>query len=111
MRFTGLAAWTVWKSLIGWEGTGRSDGLAEGPLTAWPEGEEAAVVELSGTSRLASRLRELGAVPGARVRVLRSGCPTLIQVEEGRFCLRQQDAAAIRVGPVVKESIQSQADR
>ena len=102
MRFAGLAAWTVWRSLIRWEGPGGPDGLAEGPLTAWPEGEEAAVVELAGASRLASRLRELGVVPGARVRVLRRGCPTVIQVEEGRFCLRQQDAAAIRVGPVAR---------
>ena len=110
MRFTGLAAWTVWRWLIRREGPERPDGLAEGSLTMWPEGEEAAVVELAGASRLASRLRVLGVVPGARVRVLRRGCPTVIQVEEGRFCLRREDASAIRVGPVVRGSVQPEAD-
>ena len=71
---------------------------AGGPLTTWPKGNEGWVVEVSGLSRLSARLRELGVVPGTRIRILRSGCPTVIQVEEGRYCLRQKDAEMIRIG-------------
>lgn len=67
------------------------------PLSAWREGEEGVIVRVVGNSRLASRLRELGVVPDVRVRVLRTGCPTILQVEEGRFCIRRRDAQAIRV--------------
>ncbi|MFH1570254.1 MAG: FeoA family protein [Gemmatimonadota bacterium] len=70
-----------------------------GPLSEWPPGDEAVVVEVSGTSVLAARLRELGLIPGARVRVLRGGCPLVVQVEEGRLAMRRRDAAAVRVRP------------
>ncbi len=73
--------------------------VAEGPLTTWPKGNEGRVVEVGGLSRLAARLRELGVVPGARIRLLRTGCPTVIQVEEGRYCLRKKDASLIKVRP------------
>ncbi len=79
---------------------GRRDRSAEGPLVAWPEGDEGEIVEVAGTSFLTARLREVGAVPGARVRVLRAGCPTVIQVEEGRFCVRRRDTDTIRVRSV-----------
>ena len=77
------------------------DSLVEVPLPAWPEGKEATVLSFFGNSPLSSRLRELGVIPGALVRVLRGGCPIVIQVEEGRFCLRKTDADAILVGPVL----------
>ena len=66
-------------------------------LSSWQPGNEGVVTAVPGTSRLLSRLRELGVVPGVRIRVLRAGRSLVIQVGEGRFCLRRSDAAAIRV--------------
>jgi Fe2+ transport system protein FeoA len=67
------------------------------PLSSWLSGEQGVIEAILGTHRLAVRLREVGAVPGAPVRVLRTGCPTIIQVGSSRFCLRRADAMCIRV--------------
>ncbi len=96
-RFAGLAGWLTLRFLWNRHDEPEWDPRSEGPLTALPEGDEGVIVEVIGASRLTTRLREMGAVPGARVRVHRAGCPTVIQVEEGRFCLRSGDADAIRV--------------
>ena len=74
-----------------------------GLLSEWRQGEEAVVVEVTGASQLASRLRELGLTPGARIKVLREGCPLVIQIGEGRLAMRRRDASAVRVGPVPVE--------
>jgi Fe2+ transport system protein FeoA len=66
------------------------------PLTTWMAGDEGVIETIVGSHRLALRLREVGAVPGALVRVLRSGCPLIIQVGTSRFCLRNIDAGCIR---------------
>ena len=55
------------------------------------------VTAVNGASRFASRLREIGVVPGVRIRVLRTGSTLVIQVGEGRFCMRQRDALSIQV--------------
>ena len=75
----------------------RARTIYTGSLVDMDEGEVGLIEEVIGDSRVTIRLRELGATPGVRVRLLKSGCPTVIQVEEGRFCLRQKDAATIRV--------------
>lgn len=66
------------------------------PLTAWITGQEGVIEAIEGSNRLALRLREVGAVPGALVRILRTGCPVIIQVGTSRFCLRNVDAGCIR---------------
>ena len=66
------------------------------PLTTWATGEEGVIDSILGSHRLAQRLREVGAVAGAPVRILRSGCPVIIQVGTSRFCLRKADAGCIR---------------
>ena len=66
------------------------------PLTFWLKGEEGTIDVIEGSNRLALRLREVGAVPGAPVRILRTGCPIIIQVGTSRFCLRNIDAGCIR---------------
>lgn len=66
-------------------------------LSLWPVGVEGVVTAIPGTSRLLSRLRELGVVPGVRIRVLRAGASLVIQVGEGRLCLRRKDAMPILV--------------
>ena len=65
-------------------------------LLGWRKGDEGIIESISETNRLAARLREFGAMPGMPVRVLRVGCPVVIQVGASRFCLRKADAACIK---------------
>lgn len=74
--------------------------VEDGLLSEWREGDEALVVEVNGTSNLSARLRELGLTPGARIRVLRHGCPLVVQIGQGRLAMRRRDAAAVRVRSV-----------
>ena len=68
-----------------------------GSIAGMSEGEEGLIEEVEGDSLIITRLRELGVAQGVRVRLLRSGCPTVVQVEQGRFCVRRKDAAAIKI--------------
>lgn len=81
----------------------------DGVLSEWREGEEALVIEVNGTSNLSARLRELGLTPGARVRVLRHGCPLVVQIGTGRLAMRRHDAAAVRVRSVTAPAPVSEA--
>ena len=58
---------------------------------------EAEVVEAPCNTSVETRLREIGLVPGVRVRVIRSGSRIVLQIGEGRVAMRRKDAAAIRV--------------
>ncbi|MBX7255114.1 MAG: ferrous iron transport protein A [Candidatus Hydrogenedentes bacterium] len=69
------------------------------PLTDCGSGEEVEVVEMTADTALCARLRELGMVPGAPVRVARAGSPMILEVGESRFCLRGEDAARVTVRP------------
>ena len=66
-------------------------------LSEWQPGIEGVIVEVTGSTRLAARLRELGIIPGERIRVLRASCPLIVQVGQSRFGMRRRDAATIRV--------------
>ncbi|MBM3279674.1 MAG: ferrous iron transport protein A [Candidatus Handelsmanbacteria bacterium] len=66
-------------------------------LSQWPVGVDGVISAVPGTSRLFCRLREMGVVPGMRIRVLRTGASLVVQVEESRLCLRRRDAAPILV--------------
>ena len=68
-------------------------------LSSWRPGIEGIIQEVIGSSRLACRLRELGVMPGVHFRILRAGSPLVVQIGEGRLCLRQQDATTVRVAP------------
>ncbi len=74
-----------------------SPGLTEGALSEWRRGRDAIVIEVPWADRLSCRLRELGLLPGVRLRVLRTGSRLVIQIGEDRLALRRADAAAIRV--------------
>ena len=58
---------------------------------------DAEVVEAPCNTSVETRLREIGLVPGVRVRVIRSGSRIVLRVGEGRVAMRREDAAAIRV--------------
>jgi|TARA_B100000809_G_C14831009_1_gene421037 Fe2+ transport system protein FeoA len=79
-----------------WRRRGESS-LHEGPLSEWSRGRDAIVVDVPWADRLSCRLRELGLLPGVRLRVLRTGSRLVIQIGEARLALRRVDAAAIRV--------------
>lgn len=61
---------------------------------------EAEVVEAPCNTYVETRLREIGLVPGVRVRVIRSGSRIVLQVGEGRVAMRREDASTIRVRAV-----------
>ena len=67
------------------------------PLTECEAGEEGEVVSLDTQTAPAARLRELGLVPGARVRVARGGSPLIVEVGAARLCLRGEEAARVRM--------------
>lgn len=69
----------------------------EGPLSSWERGREAVITAVAGTTRLAARLREIGVVPGVKLKLLRTGTRIVFQVGESRYCLRRSDAEAIQV--------------
>lgn len=64
-------------------------------LCCWKSGEEGVVTEIVGVATQFDRLRELGLVPGAWVKVIQHGCPMLVQVGDSRICLRRDDAKLI----------------
>lgn len=71
--------------------------VTERPLSDWARHAVAVVVEVVGSNLIANKLRELGVIPGAQLRVLHTGKNLIIQIDEGRFAIRRRDAAAIRV--------------
>jgi len=73
------------------------NGGSEEALSSWQNGDEGVVVSVEEDSRFGIRLQELGALPDARIRMLLSGSPIVIQIEDGRFCIRSEDADKIRV--------------
>ena len=86
------------KAILGWFQASAKEGLPEeGRLSEWRRDAEAVVVDLPGTDRLSARLRELGILPGVRLRVLRTGSRLVVQIGEDRLALRRADAAAILV--------------
>lgn len=69
----------------------------EGFLSDWSRDRDAVVVDVPWADRLSCRLRELGLLPGVRLRVLRTGSRLVIQLGDARLALRRSDATAIRV--------------
>lgn len=70
-------------------------GVAVSPLSTWMPGDVGVIAEILGSHRLSVRLKEVGVVPGVGIRVLRAGCPLIIQVGASRFGLRRIDAMCI----------------
>ncbi len=71
------------------------------PLSKLPQGTVAIVSEITDAP---SRIRclELGFVAGARVRVLQSGNPTLITLNDSRMALSRQCLETILVAPLTR---------
>ncbi len=63
------------------------------------QGAEAWVVDVHGDSAIAVRLREVGMVPGTRVRIIRRGSPMIVELGNSKYCLRGQEASLVTVQP------------
>lgn len=70
------------------------------PLEGVRPGEWAEVLDVAGEPAWVSRLAELGIRAGSRLRVLRAGCPCLLQVGGSRLSLRADSATQILVRPL-----------
>ena len=81
------------------EGTGEV-GRAQWSLESLPPGVAARVVCVGGSSAVARRLMEMGIIPGARVRVIRTapfGDPLEVRVRNYHLALRRSEAQTIAV--------------
>ncbi len=69
-------------------------------LASLPTGTFAKVTAIDQTAPAAKRLMEMGVVPGASVRVIKSapfGCPMEIRVRGYNLALRRSEAGAVEV--------------
>ena len=66
-------------------------------MTECAVGEDAEIVDVPDDTALAARLRELGMVPGAWVRMARQGPPVIVRLGDTRLCLRGEEAANVTV--------------
>jgi len=76
-------------------------------LTNLTIGEKATVVRVHGNSAITKRLMEMGVVPGASVRVIKSapfGDPLEIRVRGYHLAMRKSEADAIEVQSSESES-------
>lgn len=67
------------------------------PLDLLRTGETATVEDVHGEPGWVSRLAEMGLRVGCVVRMLRAGSPCMLQVGEGRLCLRCDQTACVLV--------------
>lgn len=70
---------------------------SEIPLAGCAAGDEADVLAIEAESGVAARLRELGIVPGARLRVRQAGSPMILEIDASRFCLRADELDGVLV--------------
>jgi Fe2+ transport system protein FeoA len=70
------------------------------PLEFVPSGQWAEVENISGESIWINRMAELGLRTGSRLRVVRQGCPCLLQVEGSRLSIRNESTTQILVRPL-----------
>ncbi|MBS0205293.1 MAG: ferrous iron transport protein A [Planctomycetes bacterium] len=67
------------------------------PLELMSTGEQGRVCTLDGAPDFVVRLEEMGLREGARVRMVRSGSPCILAVNDHRFSLRFDDCATVLV--------------
>ena len=73
------------------------------PLDALKAGSEAEIVSMASGNPMLQRLRELGLLPGTRIKLVRFaplGDPLEILVRGSRLCLRRTEANEISVQPL-----------
>jgi ferrous iron transport protein A len=71
------------------------------PLDMLRSGEWAEVELITGSAEWVGRLAALGLREGCRLRMLQSGSPCVLQIDDCKLCLRGSDCSQILVRPVV----------
>ena len=69
-------------SFMSWRRRTAESSLSVGALSEWRRGRDAIVVDVPWADRLSCRLREMGLLPGVRLRVLRTGDAGLFRFAE-----------------------------
>lgn len=67
------------------------------PLEFLKPGETGRICEIDGQHELVARLAEMGFRQGVPIRMVRSGSPCIVAIENQRMSFRGDDAAAILV--------------
>lgn len=67
------------------------------PLEMMTIGEHGCVRDVDGSPDFVIRLHEMGLHEGARVRMVKTGSPCILAVNEHRFSLRFDDRATVLV--------------
>ena len=67
------------------------------PLEMMTIGEHGCVRDVDGSPDFVVRLQEMGLHEGARVRMVKTGSPCILAVNEHRFSLRFDDRATVLV--------------
>lgn len=69
------------------------------PLNLLRVGQRALVSQILGLPEQVKRLAELGVRDGAQVRIVQSGSPCIIQLDNQRLCFRDCDLLSVLVCP------------
>lgn len=69
-------------------------------LSEFSEGSVGLISQVNGSSSTATRLLEMGMVPGEYVRVIRAGNPYIIEVGDTRLCVRPHDLQEILLSTI-----------
>jgi Fe2+ transport system protein FeoA len=67
------------------------------PLYTLRRGQVAEVGQLLGAPEEIRRLEELGLRAGARLEIIRSGAPCIVQVQGSKNCFRYEDSELVMV--------------
>jgi ferrous iron transport protein A len=67
------------------------------PLELLSAGERARIVEIDGEPSLVNRLNEMGLSDGAEIKMVQSGSPCIIALDNHRISFRGEEAAIIYV--------------
>lgn len=90
--------------MLGFVSTEPSEIGEQGTLCGLSRNIASTIQSIQGTQTFRDRLKSVGIVEGSRIKVLRTGCPVIVHLEGGRFCLRKEDASRIRVQPVSEKA-------
>lgn len=81
--------------------TNTTEIVSETTLTDLPAGIDARVISIEGDGVAVRRLMEMGVVPGASIRVIKSapfGDPIEVKIRRYHLALRRNEASAVKVG-------------
>ncbi len=67
------------------------------PLEMMATGEQGCVRDVDGSPEFVIRLQEMGLQTGAKVRMVKTGSPCILAVNEQRFSLRFDERATVMV--------------